>query len=202
MQKGFNNFLNTKQQVKSDEPSTVRSDELLNLSRAYSPVAFCLEDYLPEAREIIAEKLSEYRTDLRIAEKLEKEFSNIIYINAGKEDVTLWWCLFYKNIYWPLVNGRAKNIARLERLQNTKKGGGGLTDADIARAKEHSIDELVEFKHGTAKCLWHSERTGSMHYYQKDNRVKCFGCGKSGDAIDVYQVLNGCDFISAVKGLI
>lgn len=197
MQKGNDNFLNKKQSVNSP-----KGDELLNLSRAYSPTAFCLEDYLPEAKKIIADKIAEYEEDLAIAERLEKKFAEHIYINAKKEDETLWWCLFYKHIYHPLIDGREKNLLRLRRLQNTKKGGGGLTDSDIIHAKEYPIDELIEFKHGMAKCLWHEERTASMHYYTRTNSVYCFSCKKAGDAIDVYQVLNSCDFISAVKGLI
>jgi hypothetical protein len=182
-----NNLINNKQYGETPQP--------------VSHTAFCLEDYLPEAKKIIAEKIAEYQEDLRVAEALEKRFADVIYMNAPKGDENVWWLLFDKYIRDRLVNGREKNIARLERLQNTKKGGGGLTDRDIALAKEYPIDELIEFKHGMAKCIWHDEKTSSMHYYARTNTVHCFGCGKSGDSIDVYQVLNGCDFISAVKAL-
>ena len=43
--------------------------------------------------------------------------------------------------------------------------------------------------------------SGSMKYYEKENRVHCFSCGKSWDSIDVYQKLNNCSFKDAVNKL-
>jgi DNA primase len=41
-----------------------------------------------------------------------------------------------------------------------------------------------------------------MHYYPKTNTVHCFGCGQSGDVVDVIQQLNGVEFRDAVRFLI
>ncbi len=183
--------------------SPVQSGEFVKPSRAYSGGDFYLKDYMPEAKKIMQDKLDEYLDDLVIAEKLERSFSDMIYLNARKADETLYWLLFYKHIWHPLVDGKEKQIKRLRSMLNTKKAGGDFGEAEILRAKEYPIDELIDFVHGNAKCIFHNEATGSMHYYPKSNRVHCFGaCGKSFDAIDVYQCLNGCDFISAVKSLI
>jgi DNA primase len=71
----------------------------------------------------------------------------------------------------------------------------------VIRAKEYPIDELIKFSQGKARCLWHNEKTGSMHFYKETNRVHCFGCGKGGDAIDVYMALNNVAFKDAVEKL-
>lgn len=68
-------------------------------------------------------------------------------------------------------------------------------------AKCYPIENLIEFKHKKACCIWHNEKTPSMAYYPKTNSVYCFGCGKYGDAIDVYRQLHGCDFKTAVAEL-
>lgn len=82
------------------------------------------------------------------------------------------------------------------------KRSKGAIGGDIARAKEYPIHELIEFNmQGSAKCLWHNEKTASMHYYPKTNSVYCFGCGKTGDAIDVWRKVNGGGFVEAVKEL-
>jgi hypothetical protein len=183
-----NNLINNKQYGETPQP--------------VSHTAFCLEDYMPEAKAIIVEKLAEYRGDIFLAEALEKKMSDVIYMNATKEQETLWWLLFDKYIWSKLVDGKEKNIARLVRLQNTKKGGGGFGDAEIARAKEYPIDELIEFRNKNARCPFHNDSHASLYYYQKNNNAYCFGaCGRSFDSIDIYQMLNGVDFISAVKAL-
>ena len=72
---------------------------------------------------------------------------------------------------------------------------------DIDKAKAYPIDELIEIKHGFAKCLWHNETQASMKFYKEQNRVHCFSCNQSHDSIDVYQKLNNCSFKEAVNKL-
>lgn len=72
---------------------------------------------------------------------------------------------------------------------------------EVARAKEYPIGELVKFVAGKAPCLWHNEKTASMHYYAENNHVYCFGCGKSADSIDVLRALRGCSFTEAINFL-
>jgi len=76
----------------------------------------------------------------------------------------------------------------------------GITDDMIARAREYPISRILSVNNrGFAKCIWHEEDTPSM--YTKKNYAHCFGCGKSGDSIDVYRALNGCGFKEAVLAL-
>lgn len=50
-----------------------------------------------------------------------------------------------------------------------------------------------------ALCLWHSDRSPSMHVYR--DKVHCFACGRGGDAIDVYAAANGMETKDAVQAL-
>lgn len=50
-----------------------------------------------------------------------------------------------------------------------------------------------------ALCLWHRDRSPSMHVYR--DKVHCFSCGRGGDAIDVYAAANGMEIKDAVKAL-
>jgi hypothetical protein len=52
-------------------------------------------------------------------------------------------------------------------------------------------------------CPFHEEKTGSFSMSVRGGawRAKCFGCGWSGDAIDFYAALRGCDFKAAVAAL-
>jgi hypothetical protein len=67
--------------------------------------------------------------------------------------------------------------------------------------KTYPIDNLITFHRRKVHCIWHSEKTASLTYNPKTNRVHCFGCGKHGDVIDVYRQLHGCDFTTAVNDL-
>lgn len=76
-------------------------------------------------------------------------------------------------------------------------------DLDLLEcAKQRPIDTLLKFNpQYNTNCLWHNEDSPSMHYYKKNNRVYCFGCGKSADAVDVYMQIHNCSFLDAVKAL-
>lgn len=83
----------------------------------------------------------------------------------------------------------------------------GVSETDIARAKEVPIVELLEsfgteFRHDFAVCPWHGEKTGSLHYIKERNCVYCLGCHKHADTITVAQHFRNLNFIEAVKSLI
>jgi len=83
--------------------------------------------------------------------------------------------------------------------QPKKTSPGTVTEEQIVRAKDYPIINLLSFTHGKRKCIWHEEKTASLSL--KGNKVHCFGCDKTGDAIDVYQTLNNCSFTHAVQSL-
>ncbi len=108
--------------------------------------------------------------------------------------------------YGDLEGRLAEKLKRLKRLYHLytpqKKADGFITDHDIARAKQYPIHELVEVKRGNARCVWHTDKNPSMKFYPSDNHVFCFVCQRAGDAINVYQALKNCDFVTAVKALL
>lgn len=98
-------------------------------------------------------------------------------------------------------------MTRMYKDQQVVKKKGPISDAmmnDIERAKSVPIDSLIRFDRGRkAKSLWKKdERTPSMHYYPKSNRVKCFATGNHGDAIDVVMLRDNVTFKEAVDYLL
>lgn len=64
------------------------------------------------------------------------------------------------------------------------------------------ISDFLDFNRaGFAPCLWHNEKTASLKYYPKNNKVYCFGCQKSADVIDVFAQLNGISVADAIRRL-
>ncbi len=78
----------------------------------------------------------------------------------------------------------------------------GVTDEMIALAKQVPITSMVKVRRdGKTSCIYHTEKTSSMHIY-KDNHFHCFGCGKTGDVIDIFMTLNNVSFTEAVKKML
>lgn len=101
---------------------------------------------------------------------------------------------------------RKKELAQFEEAKKKRAArgagmGGELSKDKVLRAKEFPVDSLLEFRDGKATCVWHNEKSGSLHFYKEDNRVFCFGCGKGGDSIDVYKALHRCSFKEAINNL-
>jgi DNA primase len=95
-------------------------------------------------------------------------------------------------------------IKRHEEKKSSPLGTQKRSNAgdEITRAKSFPIPEMLTFNSsGNARCVFHAEKTASMHYYAEDNHVYCFGCGKIGDSIDVYKQLNNVGFKDAIKAL-
>jgi hypothetical protein len=72
---------------------------------------------------------------------------------------------------------------------------------NVDGARDYPLTDLLEFKNGKAKCIFHNDRNPSLQYYPKTNSCYCFSCQTSADSIKVYQTLNNCSFIEAVKAL-
>lgn len=103
---------------------------------------------------------------------------------------------------WQSTHFHDEYIAKHSKpAPSPRKERDPFTGSKIEQAKLYPITDLMRFEHFKAVCPWHNEKTSSLHYYPDNNRVYCFGCGKSGDAIDVYRVLNNCGFKEAVEKL-
>ncbi len=56
---------------------------------------------------------------------------------------------------------------------------------------------LEPSRSGYIRCLWHTEDTPSLKLYPENRGWHCFGCGKSGDVIDLVQRVQGLSFRDA-----
>lgn len=101
---------------------------------------------------------------------------------------------------WVPEDEQSRYIEKLNKLRavsNTDARGM----ADVTGAKKFPIDQLIEFRGGMAKCIFHGERTASMKYNRGTNTVYCFSCNQKWDAIDVYMKINAVQFGEAIKRL-
>jgi len=89
----------------------------------------------------------------------------------------------------PLQNDNDDTLARVK------------AETDIVRL----IGEHVALRKSGANfmglCPFHGEKTPSFYVYPGNASFYCFGCGKSGDAIDFVQEYNHVDFPTALKDL-
>jgi hypothetical protein len=85
----------------------------------------------------------------------------------------------------------------LTLLKNAKSHENKI---NVEKAKTVPISNWVDFNHaGFAQCFLHQDKTPSMKYYEKENRVYCFSCGFSGDVIDIVRKIKNCSFCEAVN---
>lgn len=100
-------------------------------------------------------------------------------------------------------------LARYERLLDKegpvpREPENGITDEMIQRAKDNSMEELLEqygyrVKLHRTRCPIHGGKNPTS-FSIKDNRGVCH-CGWHGDTIDLFMELEGCSFVEAVKRL-
>lgn len=96
---------------------------------------------------------------------------------------------------------RYEELSKMYKFfKKTDSKGLATMKERIARAKQVPINMFVKFNStNCARCLWHNERTPSMYYYEKNNKIKCFGCDKSADVIDVVMKLRNVDLKEAIN---
>jgi len=109
--------------------------------------------------------------------------------------LSLWQSTFFHDAY--IEANSVPAYVRTERRESKD-------DSEIEAAKTYPISDLLKFdKNHKALCIWHNEKTPSLHYFKNTNTVYCFGgCGKRADAIDVYRQINGASFTEAIKALV
>jgi hypothetical protein len=158
-----------------------------------------IDDPLPEDAvyldSFLKEKLkipTNFRTKKEIREEISKTNDHIDRFVAVRRETG-------NPVAAMMVAELVKKLLRLRKLLDSFKFDTELTQ----KAKQKPITDLIEFNRGgVRKCLWHSEKTGSLKYYPKNNKVHCFGaCGRSFDSIDVLMRLKNISFKEAVVEL-
>jgi len=85
-----------------------------------------------------------------------------------------------------------------------------VTAAQIAKVREASdlVAIAAEYtkltkrgKEWWCRCLFHSEKSGSLHFHPEMQVYKCFGCSASGDVFAFVMAMESIPFPQAVKVL-
>lgn len=107
------------------------------------------------------------------------------------------------------LNRKIRIIRYANKPVNLESDAGRITNEDVKRAKEISIETLyageLQKKYNIAigLCPFHAENTASFTIYTNQNRWHCFGgCQQGGDSVDYVMRRDNCGFIEAVKKLV
>jgi len=81
-------------------------------------------------------------------------------------------------------------ISNIEEI----KAAANIIDiiSDYVKLKQDGVNMV-------GKCPFHEEKTPSFKVHKTQQFFKCFGCGKSGDAIAFLQEFNNINYIEAIK---
>jgi len=177
-----------------------------HLSKVPSNVYELASTY-PEAKEYLVDKVAQQDEEIVKLNNLIRSIkANPLYKTAENKQLR-------QLLIFNTTRDRDRLVQQVEWNESIidaiKAGGkkktpkGALTEENILQAKSVPVTNFIQFgRDNKAPCIWHNEKTGSMHYYKKTNKVHCFGCTQSGDVVDVVQQLQGIEFRDAVKYLI
>lgn len=99
--------------------------------------------------------------------------------------------------YAEILNGMGLQRAVRATRDNPYLFQAVKDSVDIVEAARHY--GLEPDRNGWCRCPFHGEKTPSFHLYRQ--RGKCFGCGWSGDVIDLAAGIRGTGPLEAVKEL-
>ena len=151
--------------------------------------------------QLALEKMEQQKLELIKAwEKWTDTYENTVWDNQMQKE-------FYevhKETMGNEIEYFRKQIWKTKCLLQERKIEGGVTEADILRAKMVSIDSILEINRAqNAKCLFHCpDKNPSAHFYRVNNKLHCFVCNQSWDSIAVIMKLRDCGFIEAVRFLL
>ncbi len=157
----------------------------------------------PKGKSVVKRLIKETEDFL---EKIEQEKQLIREgRNISMFDIDIVTKLTMAAIYGNEIEQAEENLKRLKRLliayDPPPVSKDAVTDADIERARQFPIRQLVKTRGNNTLCLWHNDRHPSMHLY-KDNHAYCFVCSKYANAIDFAMQMNSMQFIPAVQWLL
>lgn len=166
---------------------------------------------------IMIESIYKEKT-LEIAHELLPYYDHVDLINnSGYSDETKNLAhLFLKYSITPRQEMLFKSLDHMRKVRNMAKmiGIGRRREEKIPKyvlpveeVRQIPFEDIYEFhkvkinKSGfTAICPFHSENTPSFSV--RNNKFKCFGCGKAGDTIQFVMDLYGFSFTEAVRWII
>lgn len=190
---------------------TMTDEEFEFLGRFKKPEVFSLTpnqlaEEFPEAKTFVKRRLKEINKELSLLSGEEIKMQNWVRgrvkVVQQQNVIDFNTALFFQ----PKREDLKKDQERLSRIlmfmEPKTSGASHRFTERLALAREFPIPKLIAFNGaGFAKCIWHDEKSGSMKYYRKQNKVYCFGCRYGGDAIDVMMRLQGLTLSGAVDAL-
>ena len=135
-------------------------------------------------------------------QKLEEKWQDIcqLYWQMSKQDVPYWFRSLLLEDSLPKALAKKTFEKRLVRYGDQLKKGG-LTEAEIAKAKDYSFGQLLEVdKNGYGLCPFHESI--NPHLWVKNNFGYCFVCNWTGDTLKFVMDTKKISFPEAVKLLI
>ena len=138
---------------------------------------------------------------LEICEKSEQPL--IKAFNKFNETITKeneWFIDVLRELDKPILKKKRKILAEIKAYESPKYIGDKITEQMIENARNYPITDLIETnKEGFAICPFHNDKNPSA--FCKNNYLFCFSCNTQADSIKLYQHLNHCNFIEAIKKL-
>lgn len=179
----------------------------------FKPSSKQLMEIFPHAVPIIREKICEWE-EVREAfrENIKRKLLEIR--RGGLDDFASWfWREWIKQTDGKKLIEAERHLKRLKHLLWLKKdrgrhSKGWIEEEQKALALLVPIESLLQTEYRTGRktiralCPFHEERTPSFHIYSEQNRFKCFGCGRGGDAINFIQEFHNLSFRDAINYLI
>ncbi len=162
----------------------------------------------PEAKRIIPAKISEWKAQER------KLLAALRYKVEKLKTLSGLDAIIYRE--W-LKIADASDIADVRRhirrlrfaLAPPKANSKRITQVDIEMAKSVPLQSLLHNSYFVRSgsqlktlCPLHQEKTPSFYIRPERNTFHCFGCNKSGSAIDLVMLLYECGFVNAVKRIV
>ena len=161
----------------------------------------------PTNTHMFHNKISEI-TLKKMSEEVHLERSYQSLFSANEENK--WWFELVITNSKKRIHLFSKEISRFTYYLNRSKG-----KVDISKNKPINLDVIKQIspdtllgkparkdsKTLTFSCPLHSEKTPSFNWSRQKHLWHCFGCSAGGSIIDLYMLLNKCDFKTAIKEL-
>lgn len=104
---------------------------------------------------------------------------------------------YWQKIYLEELERKLKKLSMDEKVLVGK--AEGVSTEKIAKAREFPITEILKTRKGMALCPFHNEKNPSMDV--RKNFYYCYGCGETGDVIDLMMKMEHLTFHQAVERL-